>query len=202
MEHRKQDAVFLTQRIKAALHTNKQQVYAKKKSIALPSPPPSKPAAHTHTHSLSQSHTHTHTSLSLYKQTAAEVTPSTLHIVPFIKHTKAVFAVLKYTWTVLLVKLQVNEDLSLFFPHHGQSEQWEEKKKPRIVERKAEQSCSHPPHPHSKVPLLLQAALLHSRTPAKARARSPSHREERFLAEEDARFCPVTQVHSPNGGYA
>lgn len=84
----------------------------KRKSSALPPPPPpSKPAAL----SLSLSLNYTHTSLSLYKQTAAEVTPSTLHIVPFIKRTKAVFAVLKYTWTVLLVKLQVNEDLSLFF---------------------------------------------------------------------------------------
>lgn len=75
------------------------------------------------------------------------------------------------------------------------------KKKPRIVERKAEQSCSHPPHPHSKVPLLLQAALLHSRTPAKARARRMSHRYERFLAEEDARFHPIIQVYSLNGGF-
>lgn len=96
----------------------------------------------------------------------------------------------------MLVKLQVNEDLS-FFPHHGQSEQWEEKK-PRIVERKAAQSCSHPPHPHSKVPLLLQAALLHSRTPAEARTRGLSHGSERFLVEEDARFCPLTQVYSLN----
>lgn len=72
------------------------------------------------------------------------------------------------------------------------------KKKPRIVERKAAQSCSHPPHPHSKVPLLLQAAPLHSRTPAEARTRSLSHRSERFLAEEDARFYPLTQVYSLN----
>lgn len=101
-EHRKQVAAFLTQRIKTAPHTNKQQVYAKEKNQLPPSP--SKPATHTHTR----------TSLSLYKQKAAELTPSTLHILPFIKHTKAVFAVPKYTWTVLLVKLQVNGDLFFF----------------------------------------------------------------------------------------
>lgn len=64
----------------------------------------------------------------------------------------------------------------------------EGKKKPRIVERKAEQSCSHPPHPHSKVPPLLQAALLRSRTPAKARARSRRIVKSAFLLKKTLVF--------------
>lgn len=52
MEHRKQVAVFLTRRIKTAPHTNKQQVYAKKKKLLPPSP---LKACYSHTH------THTHT---------------------------------------------------------------------------------------------------------------------------------------------
>lgn len=57
---------------------NKQQVYAKKKkklpTPLLPYSLLSALSANTHTHTQ-----HTHSSLSLYKQTAAELTPSTLH---------------------------------------------------------------------------------------------------------------------------
>lgn len=99
---------------------------------------------------VSATHSHTPTSLSLYKQTAAELTPSTLHVLSFIKHTKAVFAVLKHTWTFVLVKLQVNWG-SLFF-HHAHSVHWEQES-PALWRERADQSSREllPPIPHTLI---------------------------------------------------
>lgn len=123
-------------------------------------------------------HTRAHTALlSLYKQTAAELTPSTPHSSSHVLNIQELYLQLQHAcgyFCCSLCKTWSEKTGHLFSTYRVSNVS----RKTRITERKgwAEQgaAASHPPHSHSKVLLLLQAVMLPSRAPPEAREHAAS----------------------------